>query len=129
MIIYPHLIITFPLILFCMFGVLKMSRFTRFSRGKIWFFDIGSCKRFDIFQLWGKGKNPRSGAKVKICGAGRSGAKKRVNRLNPKMLHKCVNEKYDIIYHNINHNIGRKPVLYSCHLDNLKYIYLLLLTC
>ena len=29
-----------------------MSRFTRFSRGKIWFVDIGTCKRFDIFQLW-----------------------------------------------------------------------------
>ena len=28
-----------------------MSRFTRFSRGKIWFIDIGPCKRFDIFQL------------------------------------------------------------------------------
>ena len=24
----------------------------RFSRGKIWFVDIGPCKRFDIFQLW-----------------------------------------------------------------------------
>ena len=23
----------------------------RFSRGKIWFVDIGPCKRFDIFQL------------------------------------------------------------------------------
>ena len=29
-----------------------MSRFTRFSRGKIWLVDIGLCKRFDIFQLW-----------------------------------------------------------------------------
>ena len=29
-----------------------MSRFTRFSRGKIWFVNIGPCKRFDIFQLW-----------------------------------------------------------------------------
>ena len=29
-----------------------MSQFTRFSRGKIWFVDIGPCKRFDIFQLW-----------------------------------------------------------------------------
>ena len=29
----------------------KMSQFTRFSRGKIWFVDIGPCKRFDIFQL------------------------------------------------------------------------------
>ena len=28
-----------------------MSRFTRFSRGKIWFVNIGPCKRFDIFQL------------------------------------------------------------------------------
>ena len=28
-----------------------MSRFTRFSLGKIWFIDIGPCKRFDIFQL------------------------------------------------------------------------------
>ena len=28
-----------------------MSRFTRFSWGKIWFVDIGPCKRFDIFQL------------------------------------------------------------------------------
>ena len=28
-----------------------MSRFTRFSRGKIWFVDIGPCKRFDIFHL------------------------------------------------------------------------------
>ena len=31
-----------------------MSRFTRFSRGKIWFVGIGPCKRFDIFQLWEK---------------------------------------------------------------------------
>ena len=29
-----------------------MSRFTRFSWGKIWFDDIGPCKRFDILQLW-----------------------------------------------------------------------------
>ena len=29
-----------------------MSRFTRFSRGNIWFDDIGPCKRFDILQLW-----------------------------------------------------------------------------
>ena len=28
-----------------------MSRFTRFSRDKIWFSDIGPCKRFDILQL------------------------------------------------------------------------------
>ena len=28
-----------------------MSRLTCFSRGKIWFVDIGPCKRFDIFQL------------------------------------------------------------------------------
>ena len=31
-----------------------MSRFTRFSRGKIWFDDIGPCKRFDILQLCGR---------------------------------------------------------------------------
>ena len=29
----------------------KMSRFMRFSRGKIWLVDIGPCKRFDIFHL------------------------------------------------------------------------------
>ena len=29
-----------------------MSRFTRFSRGKIWFVDIGLWKKFDIFHLW-----------------------------------------------------------------------------
>ena len=29
-----------------------MSRLTRFSRGKIWFVDIGPCKRFDIFHVW-----------------------------------------------------------------------------
>ena len=34
-----------------MFEVPKMSRFTRFFRGKIWFVDIGPCKRFDIFQV------------------------------------------------------------------------------
>ena len=28
-----------------------MSRFTHFSRGKIWFGDIGPCKRFEILQL------------------------------------------------------------------------------
>ena len=28
-----------------------MLRFTRFSLGKIWFIDIGPCKRFDIFQV------------------------------------------------------------------------------
>ena len=28
-----------------------MSRFTCFSRGKIWFDDLGPCKRFDILQL------------------------------------------------------------------------------
>ena len=38
-------------ILFCKFEVPKMLRFTRFSQGKIWFADIGPCKRFDIFQL------------------------------------------------------------------------------
>ena len=39
--------------------MLKMSRFTRFSRGKIWFVDIGPCKIFDIFQLCPKpGPNP-----------------------------------------------------------------------
>ena len=31
--------------------MLKMSRFMHFSRGKIWFDDIGPCKRFDILQL------------------------------------------------------------------------------
>ena len=34
-----------------MLEVPKMSRFTPFSRGKIWIVDIGPCKRFDIFQL------------------------------------------------------------------------------
>ena len=29
-----------------------MSWFTRFSQGKIWFVDIGPCKRFEILQLW-----------------------------------------------------------------------------
>ena len=28
-----------------------MSRFTRFSLGKIWFYEFGPCKRFDILQL------------------------------------------------------------------------------
>ena len=28
-----------------------MSRFMRFSRGKIWFVDIGPCKRFDILLI------------------------------------------------------------------------------
>ena len=31
--------------------MLKMSRFTCFSRGKILFDNIGPCKRFDILQL------------------------------------------------------------------------------
>ena len=30
-----------------------MLQFTRCSQGKIWLVDIGPCKRFDIFQLWG----------------------------------------------------------------------------
>ena len=39
---------------------IQISISTRFSRGKIWFVDIGPCKRFDIFQLcddgdWGRG--------------------------------------------------------------------------
>ena len=33
--------------------MLKMSRFTRFSLGKIWFDDIGPCKRFYILQPCG----------------------------------------------------------------------------
>ena len=37
--------------MFCRFEVPNMSRFTRFSRGKIWFGNIVPCKRFDIFQL------------------------------------------------------------------------------
>ena len=32
----------------------------RFSRGKIWFVDIGPCKRFDIFQLWSTQINTKS---------------------------------------------------------------------
>ena len=49
LIVHSHLFITRNL--FCRFEVLKMSRFTRFSRGKIWFDDIGPCNRFDILQL------------------------------------------------------------------------------
>ena len=29
----------------------NLSQFTLFPRGKIWFDDIGPCKRFDILQL------------------------------------------------------------------------------
>ena len=29
-----------------------MSRFTRFSRGIIWFDGFGPCERLDILQLW-----------------------------------------------------------------------------
>ena len=52
----------------------------------------------------GKGINPQGGAKVKS--AGRAGVKKRVNRLIPKILQKCVKEKYNITYYDIK---GRGP--------------------
>ena len=39
------------------------------------------------------------------CGAGRAGAKKRVNRLIPKILQKRINEKYNITYYDINFKI------------------------
>ena len=32
--------------------VLNLSRFTRFSWGKIWYGRFAPCKRFDISQLW-----------------------------------------------------------------------------
>ena len=35
-----------------------MSRFTRFSGGKIWFDDIGTCKRFDICGVEGEPSDP-----------------------------------------------------------------------
>ena len=53
----------------------------------------------------------KRGEKVKIRGAGRSGAKKRVNWLIPKILQKCVNEKYNITYDNINHNINHNIMI------------------
>ena len=57
----------------------------------------------------GKGINPQGGAKVKSVG--RAGVKKRVNRLIPKILQKCVKEKYNITYYNINQGRGpeKKP--------------------
>ena len=54
---------------------------------------------------------PRSGAKVKIRGAGRAGAKKRENQLIPKILQKCVNEKYNISYYNINFNVNNYIII------------------
>ena len=50
----------------------------------------------------GKGKNPRGKGENPLGGEGRAGAKKRVNRLIPKILQKCVKEKYNITYYNIN---------------------------
>ena len=53
-----------------------------------------------------------------MCGAaffpaGRGGAKvkKRVNRLIPKILQKCVNEKYNITYYKINYKITHNIII------------------
>ena len=46
LIVHSHLFITRNL--FCRFEVLKISRFTRFSRGKIWFDGFGPCELKDL---------------------------------------------------------------------------------
>ena len=53
----------------------------------------------------GKGKNPRGGAGQRGKSTGRGGAKKSVNRLIPKILQNCVNEKYNITYYNNNYKM------------------------
>ena len=41
----------YPLSKFCSLKAPKLSLFTRFYWGKIWFEDFPPCKRFDILQL------------------------------------------------------------------------------
>ena len=48
---------------------------------------------------------PRPAGFANFHGAGRGGAKKRVNRLIPKILQNCVNEKYNITYYNNNYKM------------------------
>ena len=62
-----------------------MSRFTRFSRGKIWFVDIGPCKRFDIFQLC---KNPNDNRSSVCCSSSQLSAERRQSFLKFRIC--CV---------------------------------------
>ena len=52
--------------------------------------------------------------------AGRAGAKKPVNQLIPKILQKCVNEKCNITYYDINYDINPNIIILG---EPLKQIF------
>ena len=74
----------------------------------------------------------RGGARVKIRGAGRALAKKRVNRLIPKILQNCVNEKNNITYYNNNYKIYHNIIIlaenkYCIHNRDYDHLFLIII--